>query len=251
MLTSAAIRAIPLALLLLGLGLTRQVPANPSVSAPTQKTLFVRCQEKGKPAHILSLVSLSEDGKWRAYVEVQRDAGCLLTTRLWVARPNAPYRVVYLMPPKRTAGGNGMQILGWARRSTLLLVKTEEWQWGSDWAGIQQVLAIDAGTGMVYEPELGAMLEERQDKQCAFRVTDAGFSADRNVDILVRAQVFTWADEGDTEEDVPPAKRCGNSDETWSFNFATGEIKQVTNSQPLQLFKKFLPNGTTNESEQR
>jgi len=248
MLASAAIRAIPLILLLQVLGFTQQVPANPSASAPSQKTLFVNCQEKEKPKHVLSPVSLSEDEKWRAYVEVdvQSDLGCLHTTRLWVARANAPYRLVYLMPPKRTAVENGMEILGWDKNSRMLLVKTDEWQMGSDAPDRQQVLAIDAGTGMVYEPELEAMLQARKDKQCSFRVTDAGFSADRSVNILVRAQFSTAIDVDETEEDVPPAKRCGNAEETWSFNFGTGEVRQVANTQPLQLFKKSLPNRPNN-----
>lgn len=248
MLASAAVRAIFLVLLLPVLGLTQQVPANPSGGAPSQKTLFVNCQEKERPKHVLSPVSLSEDEKWRAYVEVdvQSDLGCLHTTRLWVARAKAPYRLVYLIPPKRTAVENGMEILGWAKKSTMLLVKTEEWQQGSDASDRQQVLAIDAGTGMVYEPELEAMLQARKDKQCSFRVTDAGFSAGSSVNILVRAQFSTAIDLDETEENVPAAKRCGNAEETWSFNFGTGEIRQVANTQPLQLFKKSLPNRRDN-----
>jgi hypothetical protein len=95
---------------------------------------------------------------------------------------------------------------------------------------------------MVYEPQLEAMLEAHKDKECSFRVTDAGFSADRNVDILVRAQFYTATEVDETEEDVPPEKRCGHAEETWSFDFGTGEIRQVANTQPLQLFKKSLPN---------
>jgi hypothetical protein len=236
--------AIPFLLLFLpGLATAQHVPTNHSVSDSPQKTLlFVNCGENG-PEHVLGPVSVAEDHEgWRAYVEVDVPSGCLHTTRLWVARPNEPYRLVYLMPPKRDARGNGMEILGWARHSILLLVRTEQWQYGSDAPFTQQVLAIDAGTGMVYEPALEAMLGERKDKQCWFRVTDAGHSAGRNVEILVRAQFFTAYDEGDTREDVPPAKRCENTEETWSFSFATGEIKQVPNTEPLHLFKKFLPN---------
>ena len=244
MLVSAVIRAIPLVLLFPAYAFTRQVPSRPSVSAPPQSTLFINCGENDRPKHVLSPISLSEGAKWRAYVEVEvrGDLGCLHTTRLWVARANAPYRLVYLMPPKRAASWNGMEILGWARNSRMLLVRTEEWQWGSDAVDQQQVLAIDAGTGMVYEPELGAMLQARRDKQCAYRVKDAGFSADENVIILVRAQFYTPLDVDETEEDVPVARRCGNSEETWSFNFATGEIRQVADTQPLLLFRKFLPN---------
>jgi len=243
MLTSAAIRAFPLVLLLAVLGLTQQIPANPSANSPSQNTLFVNCQEKGKPKHVVSPVSLSEDERWQAYVEVDVQSGpeCLHTTRLWVAQVNGPHRLVYLIPPKRTAVENGMEILGWARNSSMLLVKTEEWQWGSDAPDRQQVLAIDAGTGMVYEPQLEAMLRARKDKQCLFRITDAGFSADRSVNILVRAQFSTALDVDETEEDVPLAKRCGNAEETWSFNFGNGEIRQVANTQPLQIFKKSLP----------
>lgn len=244
MLASGAIRVIPLVLLSSALGFAQQAPAND----PSGKTLFVNCPEKEKPKQVLSPVSLSEDGQWRAYVEVdvQGELGCLYTTWLWIARPNAPYRLVYLIPPQRTAVANGMEILGWAENSSLLLVKTEEWQRGSDAPDRQGVLAIDAGTGMVYEPALGAMLEARKEKQCSFRVMDAGFGDGASVDILVRAKFSTAFDVDESEEDVPPAKRCGNSEETWSFDFGTGEISQVANTQPLQIVRKSMPDQRAN-----
>lgn len=225
-------------------GLAQQAPAHPSASAPLQKTLFVDCPEKGTSKDVLSPLLLSEDEKWRAYVEVSVPSGpeCLHTTRLWVARGRAPYRLIYLMPPKRTAAGNGMEILGWAKNSRMLLVMTEQWQEGSDAPDRQRVLAIDAGTGMVYEPELEAMLDARKEKRCAFRVTNAGFSADGSVNILVRAQFHTATEVDETEEDVPAEKRCAGAEETWSFSFATGEIKQMANTQPMSLFKRSLPN---------
>ena len=77
-----------------------------------------------------------------------------------------------MMPPKRTAHGNGMEILGWAKDSRMLLVRTTEWPYGSDMPPIEQVLAIDPGTGIVYETDLGAMLYERKSKQCWFCVVD-------------------------------------------------------------------------------
>lgn len=234
---------VPLILLLL-LPLTRaacQTP--PENAAKAHNTLFVDCKESEKPKHILSPVSLSEDQTWRAYVDVDlhSDLGCLYTTRLWVAKANGPYKLIYLMPPRLEAQGNGMQILGWARKSRMLLAQTEAWPIGSDAADTQQVLAIDAATGIVYEPNLGAMLDDRKDKQCMFRVTDAGFGAGRNVVIMVRAQIFTFYEPPDEEVDVPPAKRCEKSEETWSFNFANGEIKRIANSEPLHIFKKFVP----------
>ncbi len=211
---------------------------------PSQNTLSVECLGNEKPKHVLSSVALSENGAWSAYVEVniQGDSGCLHTTRLWVAEADHPYRLVYLVPPKRDFAENGMEILGWARNSRMLLAKTELWQYGSDAPDQQQVLALDAATGEVYEPELEAMLQGRKDKQCTFRVTDAGFSSDKNVVILVRAKFFTALEVDETESDVPAAKRCGNTEETWSFNYATGEVKQVVNAEPLHLFKRFLPN---------
>ena len=118
-------------------------------------------------------------------------------------------------------------------------MKTEAWQWGSDAHGKQQLLAVDAETGLVYEPELEAMLQGHQGKQCEFRVSDAGFSSDKNVIILIRAKFFTALDVGATEADTPVARRCGTTEETWSFNYATGEIKRVGNSEPVLLFKKF------------
>lgn len=243
MLVSEVIRVIPLVLLSTAFGFGQQAAANSDASDPAERTLFVNCEENAKPKQVLSPVSLSEDGKWRAYVEVdvRSDLGCLHTTRLWVAAPSEPYRLVYFMPPQREAVANGMEILGWAKNSRVLLVKTEAWQWGSDADDVQGIAAIDAETGMVHEPRLNAMIEERNGKQCAYRVTDAGFSDDKNVDILVRAKFHTAYDVDQTEEDVPPAKRCGNSEETWSFNFGTGEIKQVSDTEALQIVKKSLP----------
>ena len=79
-----------------------------------------------------------------------------------------------------------------------------------------------------------------------FRVVDAGFGADESVNILVRAKFSTAIDVDETEENVPPAKRCGNAEETWSFNFGTGDIRQVANTQPLQIVKKYLPGQRNN-----
>src|SRR6266576_1408020 len=99
-----------------------ETPAQP-LSRPSQNTLFVSCEENEKPKRVLSPVALSEDKTWRAYVEVdiQSDLGCLHTTRLWVAKANGPYRLVYLIPPKRDRAENGMEILGWRRNSRMLL----------------------------------------------------------------------------------------------------------------------------------
>jgi hypothetical protein len=94
----------------------------------------------------------------------------------------------------------------------------------------------------VYEPQLEALLEDRKDKRCTFRVTDAGFSADRNLIVLVRASIYTAFEVEETEADIPAAERCADSEETWSFNYADGEIKQVSNAEPLHVFRNFLPN---------
>jgi hypothetical protein len=219
-----------------------QAAKNGASDASSQNTLFVNCREHGQPKQVLGPVSLSEDGKWRAYVslDVVSDPGCLQTARLWVAQENRAYRLVYLMPPRREIVGNGMQILGWARRSRMVLIETDQWQDGSDAPDLQGVFGLDAATGMVFQPNLDAILDDRNSKQCTFRVTDAGFSSDRNVTILVRARLFTALEVDETEEEVPAAKRCRDSEETWSFNFANGEIKQVDNNSPLLLYKKFL-----------
>jgi hypothetical protein len=221
-----------------------KTPSQP-VNRPSQNTLFVSCEENEKPKRVLSPIALSEDKTWRAFVEVnvQSDLGCLHTTRLWVAKSNGPYRLVYQIPPERFLAENGMEILGWARNSRMLLVQTDQWQYGSDGPDRQQVLAVDTATGIVYEPELEALLEDRNDKGCAFRVTDAGFSSDKNVVILIRVKFFTFFEVGETEADVPAAKRCQRAEETWSFNYADGEIKEVGNAEQVHLFKNFVANG--------
>ena len=219
-----------------------QKAAKTVVSGSSKYTLFINCNGNEKPKRVLSPVALSEGDEWSAYVEVNIQNDCLYTTRLWVAKGNRPYRLVYLIPPVRENAENGMEILGWARNSRMLLVQIEQWQYGSDAADLQRVLAIDAGTGVVYEPHLEALLQDRKDKRCAFRVTDAGFSSDKNVVMLVRAKFFTPLEIDETEADVPAAMRCGNTEETWSFNYATGEIKPVGSAEPLHIFRKFMPN---------
>lgn len=102
------------------------------------------------------------------------------------------------------------------------------------------MLAVDAHTGLVYEPDLQTMIEGSQDNRCSFRVVDAGFRASSNVDILVRAHFSIDIEEGETETVIPAARSCGSADQTWSFNFATGEVEQVPNTEPLRLFKKSL-----------
>lgn len=214
------------------------------VSRSSEDTLFVNCTENDKPERVLSPVAVSEDEKWSAYVEVyvQGNFGCLHTSRLWVAKGNSPYRVVYLIPPKRDSVENGMKILGWAPGSRMVLVQAEQWQYGSDAPDSQQILAIDSETGEVYEPRLDSLLQNRENKQCAFRITDAGFSSDKNVVILVRARLSTALEPEESEADVPIAKRCTKKEETWSFNYANGETKLLGSGEPLHVFRKFLPN---------
>jgi hypothetical protein len=235
----------------------QQEPVHHQEGLSPQSTLLVECGEKPSARRVLGPIAVSQDQEWRAYVEVVSDRYCLHTTKLWVARGSKPYRLLYLMPPKRWAAENGMAILGWAENSRMLLVQTEEWQSGSDAPDTQGVLAFDADTGEVYEPQLDAILQERRDKQCWFRVTDAGFSGENRVRILVRVRVSTFYEAGEPEE-VPPAKQCAPTDETWSFDFANGAVEQVANTEPLHVVKKFLPNkrvptheGATIEPESR
>ena len=94
---------------------------------------------------------------------------------------------------------------------------------------------------MVYEPNLDAMLDARKDTRCFYHVKDAGFTPDGTVDILVRARISWWRDEGDTDDDVPAAKRCPDTKEIWSFNFGNGEAKRVANTQRLELYRTSEP----------
>ena len=75
---------------------------------------------------------------------------------------------------------------------------------------------------------------------------DAGFGAGKSVNILVRAKFSAAIDPDETQEPLLPPGRCGNAEETWSFNFGTGDIRQVANTQPLQIVKKYLSDQPTN-----
>jgi len=236
-------RAIPLLLLLAARAFSQQAPANPPASTLSQETRFVQCQFGDKPKQVLSPVWLSEDEKWRAYVEVnvQGESECRHTTRLWAAPADSSYRLVYFVPPYGDAMANGMEILGFANNSSLMLVWVEEWQWASDALGRQQVFAISARTGTVYEPDLNEMLQGGDKERCGFRVLDAGFSADGSSNIVIRARFFSLNSLfGPEEKDLPPAQRCARTEETWKFDYVTGNVRQVANTEPLQLFKKLL-----------
>jgi hypothetical protein len=131
-----------------------------------------------------------------------------------------------------------MQILGWMPGHSVVLVKTQRWQWGSDAGDIQQVLAIEASTGRVNEPRLDDILEAHRGKQCWLRVADAGFANPVSLEILIRVKLATAHDVDETEDDVPPQKRCEDLEETWNFDYSSAyEVKQVSNEQPLLLFR--------------
>jgi hypothetical protein len=201
-------------------------------------TLFPDCA-KTRARHVTSPLSFSENRLWRAYVDVdQKSPECLLRSSLWTAGADGRYELAFFMAPERENGGNGMQILGWMPGSSILLVKTERWQWGSDAEDIQQVLAIEASTGRVYTPRLEDVLDAHRGKQCWFRVEDAGFANRNSIEIVVRVKLGTAHDLDETDDDVPVDKRCGNLEETWNFDYSSAyEVKQVSNQQPLLLFR--------------
>jgi hypothetical protein len=215
----------------------QSTPWPPSDSA-VGDTLFTDCRRT--PAkHVVSPVSFSNDRLWRAYVVVdQGSSECALKSSLRIAHLDGPYEVAYFMPPAPYEPGNGIQILGWMPGDSVLLVKTQRWQWGSDADLFEQVLAIEASTGVVYEPRLDDILDAHTGKQCRFHVEDAGFANRRSLQILVRVKLATAYDVDETEADVALEKRCGNLLETWNFDYSSAyEVKQVSNQEPLLLFR--------------
>jgi hypothetical protein len=94
------------------------------------------------------------------------------------------------------------------------------------------VLAIEASTGRVYKPNLDDILLAHTGEQCWYRVEDVGFANRTSLETLVRFKLATAHDVDETVDDVPPAKRCGGLEETWSFNYSSGyEVKKVPNQQ--------------------
>ena len=219
-------------------GACRQSPGWPPPDAAVSDTLFADCS-KTPARYVVSPLSFLENNLWRAWVDVnQQSPECLLKSSLWIARAGGPPRLAYFMAPQRDAGGNGMQILGWMPGHSVLLVKTERWQWGSDAEDTQQVLAIEAATGRVYEPRLEDILEAHSGKQCRLRVEDAGFANRTTFEILIRVKLATAYDVDETENVVPAEKRCGDLEETWKFDYSSAyEVKQVSNRQPLLRFR--------------
>jgi hypothetical protein len=203
-----------------------------SSSTTSLDTYFVPCADEKKTSHVTGPVSVY--GKWRAYVEVTVQAGCLYMTRLWVATQGSEYRLVYLMPPERENTANGMKILGWAPGSRMILVQTERWANGTDAGPTESLVAMDAKSGVVYQPDLSVVRQDRKPR-CAFHVTGGGFDSDPNVVLLVRVKLFSFYDADETESDIPVQDRCTAGEETWSFNYANGEVKRVDNSRLLHV----------------
>jgi hypothetical protein len=201
-----------------------------STSPKSPDTYFVPCDDQIKTNHVTGPVSAY--GKWRAYVEVSVQSGCLYTTRLWVAKQGGAYRQVYLIPPERENTANGMKILGWAPGSRMMLVQTERSAIGTDAGLTEAVVAMDAKTGEVYQPDLSAVLQDRKPR-CAFHVTGGGFDSDPNVVLLIRVKLFSFSEADET--DIPAQERCTAGEETWSFNYANGEVKRVDNSTLLHV----------------
>lgn len=215
-----------------------QPHAWPPPDAAVGDTLFADCA-KVRAHHVVSPLSFSENGLWRAYVDVdQGNPECLLKSSLWIAQGDGAYQLAYFIAPERGAGGDGMQILGWMPGSSVVLVKVEQWQWGSDASDIQRLLAIDASKGLVYEPKLSDILEAHAGKQCGLRLEDAGFAMGTSLEILVRVKLATAYEVDGSPDDVPPAKRCGDLEETWNFNYSSAyEVTRVANGQHLLVFR--------------
>jgi hypothetical protein len=201
-----------------------------SPGAKSSDTYFVRCDDASKTNHLTGPVSVY--GKWRAYVDVSVQAGYLYTTRLWVATQGSGYRLVYLIPPERETIANGMKILGWAPGSRMILVQTERSAIGADAGPTEAIMAMDAKTGEVYQPDLSAVLQDRQPR-CAFHVIGGGFDSGPNVVLLVLVKLFSFSEVDET--DIPAQERCTGGEETWSSNYATGEVKRVDNSALLHV----------------
>ncbi len=195
-----------------------------------QNTLYVACDNPAKPKHVTSAVSYSDDKKWRAYVDVQaRNAGlCVYTTQLWLGPSDGPYRVAFVIPPEQYVYGNGMQILGWEKSGSVLLVKTNRWQEASDAGNGEDVLAIDAEFGFVYKPDLSELMQGRDPDRCDMQILDAALAPGKSVNIVVRVQFNTFIDVDEMKKDVKPEPNCNATRETWSFDFNTGRIHQVS-----------------------
>jgi hypothetical protein len=212
-----------------GLGAQKSVASGGTKSADTY---FVACADGNKTKHVAGQVSVH--GEWRAYVEVSVQAGCLYTTRLWVATRGGGYRLMYLIPPDRWNTANGMKILGWAPGSRMVLLQTERSAVATDAGPDEAIVGMDAKTGEVYQPDLSAVLQNRKPR-CAFHISGGGFDANPNVVLLVRVKLFSSYEVDETEADVPEGDRCAAGEETWSFNYANGEIKRADNSTILHL----------------
>jgi len=224
----------------LSIGVSQTLPQKGLASDP-ELTLMLPCHGDEYAKTVSSPIAISPDGKWRAIVRVELQRGCNYSSSLWISHGDQPFRLMYFMPPRRSASANGIQILGWGQTSPVLLIRTEQWQVGSDAADIQQVIAIDGTTGLIYEPDLQRMIEERSKsgRSCGYRVKEAGLASGNSLRVLVRVHIFTYKDD-DENRPVPEQRRCDRT-ETWSFDFADGEIKQLPSDEPISIYQKFIP----------
>ena len=77
------------------------------------------------------------------------------------------------------------------------------------------------------------MLESRKTDRCYLRIDDAALAPGKSVIILVRAQFQTYFDGDETEKNVIPQPNCNKTNEIWSFNFNTGQIRRLSDTDPV------------------
>ena len=130
------------------------------------------------------------------------------------------------MPPERDNTMDGMKILGWAPGSRMILVQTLRTTNVTDAGPTESLMAMDVKIGEIFQPDLSVVLQNRKPR-CSFEITGGGFEPDPNVILLARVRLFSNFEPDETESDVPAQDRCVAGDETWSFNYANGEVKRV------------------------
>src|SRR5690349_6784297 len=172
---------------------------NPAAPQPAAAdTGYVTCGDKSPASRLVrSEVSVSPDGKRRAYTEVeaivvhpQKTPGytgplCVNNSRLFVTGADGQFKLVFFQEPTDAEAGNSLRIVDWSEDSRAVLLELAQWQYESP--GItRSPMVYDTASIVFQQPDMAHVLDKHFGMECASDVHVLGFLPERKIAIETR-----------------------------------------------------------------
>jgi hypothetical protein len=176
--------------------------------------------------HIAKTPVVTSDQGWEAYIEAEarpaklESGNCVNTSRLMLRPPKGSFHPVYITRPSEYALGNHLEILGWS--GGWLLFNDMTWQYASD-SSSNQVVVLDAKSGIFEMPDLGKSVVERLHLQCQLDAISRRWDQNK--------VVFTVAD---TELGNEGEGCLEGQAKTWTYDPKTRAITPVAEKRVVE-----------------